>query len=68
MRKQQIVLRPVIKLFKAHQIVIAGDREFHSIDLAQWISRQGVKFVLREKKTRTFACVDQILILYQAFR
>ncbi|MEG4631169.1 transposase [Microcoleus sp. AR_TQ3_B6] len=54
LRKQQIVLRPVIKLSKAHQIVIAGDREFHSVDLAQWIGRQGVKFVLREKKDTNF--------------
>ena len=54
MREQQIVLRPVIKLFKAHQIVIVGDREFHSVDLAEWIDRQGVKFVLRQKKDTNF--------------
>ena len=52
LRKQQIVLRPVIKLFKAHKIVMAGDREFHSVDLAQWIDRQGVKFVLRDTNFR----------------
>jgi hypothetical protein len=34
--------------------VIAGDREFHSVDLGQWIGRQGVKFVLREKKDSNF--------------
>jgi hypothetical protein len=49
LREQQIVLRPIIKLFKTHQIVIVGDREFHSVELAQWIDRQGVKFVLRQK-------------------
>ena len=54
LREQQIVLRPVIKLFKAHQIVIVGDREFHSVDLAQWIDCQGVKFVLRQKKDTNF--------------
>ena len=54
LREQQIVLRPVIKLFKTLQIVIVGDREFHSVDLAQWIDRQGVKFVLRQKKDTTF--------------
>lgn len=54
LREQQVVLRPVIKLFKTHQIVIVGDREFHSVDLAQWIDRQGVKFVLRQKKDTTF--------------
>jgi hypothetical protein len=54
LKEQQIVLRPVIKLFKAHQIIIVGDREFHSVELAQWIDRQGVKFVLRQKKNTTF--------------
>ncbi len=54
LREQQIVLRPVIKLFKNYQIVIVGDREFHSVDLAQWIDRQAVKFVLRQKKDTTF--------------
>ncbi len=33
LREQQIVLRPVIKLFKSHKLVIIGDREFHSQDL-----------------------------------
>lgn len=54
LREQQSVLRPAIKLFKTHKIVIIGDREFHSIDLAQWIHRQGVKFVLRQKKDTSF--------------
>ena len=54
LREQQIVLRPIIKLFKTHEIVIVGDREFHSVELAQWIDRQGVKFVLRQKKDTTF--------------
>lgn len=55
LREQQIVLRPVIKLFKTYQIVIVGDREFHSVGLAQWIDCQGVKFVLRQKKDTTFS-------------
>lgn len=50
LREQQIILRPVIKLFKTYKIVIVGDREFHSVELAQWIRQQGVKFVLRQKK------------------
>jgi hypothetical protein len=54
LREQQIVLRPIIKLFKTHQIVLVGDREFHSVELAQWIDSQGVKFVLRQKKDTTF--------------
>lgn len=54
LREQQIVLRPVIKLFKSYQIVIVGDREFHSVELAEWVDRQGVKFVLRQKKDTSF--------------
>jgi hypothetical protein len=54
LREQQSVLRPVFKLFKTHKIVIIGDREFHSVDLAQWIHAQGVKFVLRQKKDTSF--------------
>jgi hypothetical protein len=54
LREQQVVLRPVIKLLKAQKIVIIGDREFHSIDLAQWLHRQKVKFVFRQKKDTTF--------------
>ncbi len=54
LREQQIVLRPVIKLFKAHRVVIIGDREFHSVELAHWLHRQKVKFVFRQKKDTTF--------------
>ncbi|HEY9807907.1 MAG TPA: IS4 family transposase [Halomicronema sp.] len=53
-REQQIVLRPVIRLFKSYKMVIVGDREFHGIELWQWIDAQGVKFVLRQKKNTTF--------------
>jgi hypothetical protein len=52
--EQQIVLRPAIKLFKAHQLVIIGDREFHSVELAHWLHRQRVNFVFRQKKDTTF--------------
>jgi hypothetical protein len=54
LREQQIVLRPVIKLFKSPQLVIIGDREFHSVELAHWLHRQRVNFVFRQKKDTTF--------------
>jgi hypothetical protein len=54
LREQQVVLRPVIKLFKAHQLVIIGDREFHSVELAHWLHKQKVKFVFRQKQDTTF--------------
>ncbi|WP_228059132.1 hypothetical protein [Nostoc sp. LEGE 06077] len=33
--EQQKVLRPVIRLLKNYKLVIIGDREFHSVELAQ---------------------------------
>jgi hypothetical protein len=37
LEEQQKVLRPVIRLLKKYKLVIIGDREFHSIELAQWL-------------------------------
>jgi hypothetical protein len=52
--EQQQVLRPVIRLLKKYKLIIIGDREFHSIELAQWLHRQRVSFVLRQKSNTTF--------------
>ncbi|HEY9302334.1 MAG TPA: transposase [Phormidium sp.] len=52
--EQQQVLRPVIRLWKRYKLVIIGDREFHSIELAQWLHRQHLSFVLRQKGNTTF--------------
>ena len=52
--EQQQVLRPVIRLLKRYKLIIIGDREFHSIELAQWLHRQHLSFVLRQKGTTTF--------------
>lgn len=49
--EQQAMLRPVLKLLKDYQIVILGDREFHSVELAQWLHEKKVYFVLRQKKS-----------------
>jgi hypothetical protein len=53
-REQQTLLRPVIRLFKSFKIVIVGDREFHSVELAQWLQSQKCYFALRQKKETTF--------------
>ena len=34
--EQQQVLRPVIRLLKRYKLALAYEREFHSIELAQW--------------------------------
>lgn len=52
--EQQKVLRPVIRLLKNYQLVIIGDREFHSVELAHWLHKQNLSFVLRQKKATTF--------------
>ena len=54
LREQQQVLRPVIRLLQKYKLVLVGDREFHSIELAQWLHRQGLSFVLRQKASTTF--------------
>jgi hypothetical protein len=51
---QQQVLRPVIRLLKRYKLVIVGDREFHSIELAQWLHCQHLTFVFRQKCSTTF--------------
>lgn len=52
--EQKQVLRPAIRLLKKYKLVIVGDREFHSIELAQWLHRQHLGFVLRQKGQTTF--------------
>jgi hypothetical protein len=52
--EQQQVLRPVIRLLKRYKLALVGDREFHSIELAQWLHRQRLIFVLRQKCSTTF--------------
>lgn len=52
--EQQKVLRPVIRLLKKYELVVVGDREFHSIELANWLQEQNVSFVLRQKQSTTF--------------
>jgi hypothetical protein len=47
LREQQNILRPVIKLFRTHKIVIIGDREFHSVE-------QGAM----DTPTRSEVCVE----------
>ena|SRR6476469_3851485 len=52
--EQKQVLRPVIWLLNKYKLVVVGDREFHSIELAQWLHRQHLSFVLRQKRDTTF--------------
>ena len=47
--QQKAILRPCLRLLKSYQIVVVGDREFHSVKLAAWLEEQKV-YALRQKK------------------
>ena len=54
LQEQQQVLRPVIRLLKKYKLVVIGDREFQSIELASWLHRERLQFGLRQKQSTTF--------------
>lgn len=55
LREQKALIRPVMQLFKGYEILVLGDREFHSVKLANWMQNKGLFFVLRQKKA-TYIC------------
>jgi len=57
--EQKAVLRPVLRLLRAYDLVVVGDREFHSIQLANWLEKKNVKFALRQKETTYFQLNSQ---------
>ncbi|WP_141565595.1 IS4 family transposase, partial [Anaplasma marginale] len=55
--EQKAIIRPVLKLFKKFRLIIIGDREFHGIELANWLvkeysqkRKQSVFFAFRQKQ------------------
>jgi hypothetical protein len=53
--EQQALIRPIIKLLNKYHIILIGDREFHSIELATWLKKEKNKgkkidFALRQKQ------------------
>jgi hypothetical protein len=48
--QQQALLRPVLRLLKNYEIVVVGDREFRSVELAYWLKKKEVYFALRQKQ------------------
>jgi hypothetical protein len=48
--QQQALLRPVFRLLKGYEIVVIGDREFRSVELAYWLKQKKVYFALRLKQ------------------
>lgn len=48
--EQKKFLKPVLQLLNSYPVVILGDREFQSVQLASWLDERGVAFILRQKK------------------
>ncbi len=48
--EQIAVLRPVLKLLKGYEVIVIGDREFRSVELASWLKKKKVCFALRIKQ------------------
>lgn len=57
--EQQAILRPVLRLLKSYQLVVVGDREFHSVKLADWLETQKVSFALRQKRITYIKTIGQ---------
>jgi hypothetical protein len=51
--EQKSAIAPVLRLLHDYQLVLLGDREFHSIALAAWCMRQQLDFVFRLPKSTT---------------
>jgi len=58
--EQESVLSSVLARFKNYQIVVLGDREFCSLDLATWLQARNVGFCLRLKKATYLEVENQI--------
>ena len=50
LQEQKKLIRPLLQLFKGYRILVLGDREFHSIKLANWLDSKKIDFVLRQKQ------------------
>lgn len=49
--EQKKFLKPLLKLLKPYPVVILGDREFQSVQLAAWLDERGIAFIFRQRKS-----------------
>ena len=56
--EQTELLAKALPLLSADKIVVLGDREFCSVDLARWLGEQGHYFCLRQKKSTWMQTAD----------
>ena len=55
-------LQQVLPLFSEYKVIVLGDREFCSVDLANWLREKGVSFCLRLKKNH---CIETEHLVWQ---
>lgn len=60
--KQISFLSEALPILAHHKVVVLGDREFCSVELARWLGRQGHYFCLRQKKS-TYVLIEEQLWL-----
>ncbi|MEG4213748.1 transposase [Microcoleus sp. S13_B4] len=59
---QSTNLQQVLPLFSKYKVIVLGDREFCSVDLANWLKEKGVSFCLRLKKN---LCIETEHLVWQ---
>jgi hypothetical protein len=60
LQEQTFALQQVLPLLKEYKVIVLGDREFCSVDLASWLKATGVSFCLRLKKNHCLATENLI--------
>ena len=62
LEEQTLVLQQVLPLFTKYKVIVLGEREFCSVDLANWLRTMGVSFCLRLKKNH---CLETENLIWQ---
>ena len=65
LRQQKKVIALVLRLLRPYPIVVLGDREFQSVQLAKWLQSKGIDFALRQKKN---TCISDDRQVYVALK
>jgi hypothetical protein len=65
LQSQKQVLAPVLRLLRPYPVVLLGDREFHSVQLANWLCGKQIDFALRQKKG---TCIADDESVYRALQ
>ena len=56
--EQKALIKPVLRLLKKYKLVVIGDREFHGLELSQWLKvkarNQKINFIFRQKQVTSY--------------